>query len=184
MIERKPRPGFSWDDRPPAGVLTMMGPDQLGQLVDEHAGALMLLARQWCACPEDVVQEAFVRLAAQRPPPTNVRAWLFRVVHNGAISAGRSERRRRRHEGLAAAGRPAWFLPCEYTSLDADAVTAALEKLPPGQREIVVAHLWGGLTFEQIGELTDTASSTAHRHYLLALGQLRERLRVPCPKTK
>jgi DNA-directed RNA polymerase specialized sigma24 family protein len=53
--------------------------------------------------------------------------------------------------------------------------------LPLEQRETLVAHLWGGLTFEQIGELTGVSSSTAHRRYLAGLSALRERLRVTCP---
>ena len=32
---------------------------RLGRLVDRHASALELYARQWCEAPEDVVQEAF-----------------------------------------------------------------------------------------------------------------------------
>jgi RNA polymerase sigma-70 factor (ECF subfamily) len=159
-----------------------MGPEQLSRLVDEHAAALVLYARQWCAAPEDVVQEAFVKLAAQSRPPDNLAAWLYRVVRNGALAAARGEYRRRRHETIAAQRTPSWFAPSESAHLDGETATAALERLPLEQRETLVAHLWGGLTFEQIGELTGVSSSTAHRRYLTALESLRERLRVPCPK--
>jgi RNA polymerase sigma-70 factor (ECF subfamily) len=158
-----------------------MTPEALGRLVDRHAAALALYARQWCAAPEDVVQEAFVKLAGRRPPPADAAAWLYQVVRNGAISAGRAARRRQRHEADAAARRPAWFLPAEGAALDAAAAASALEALPAEERETVVAHLWGGLTFEQIGRLGGMAPSTAHRRYLKALAALRERLRVPCP---
>jgi RNA polymerase sigma factor (sigma-70 family) len=160
----------------------MMGPEKLGRLVDELAGALTLFARQWCASPEDVVQEAFVRLAAQRQPPDNLRAWLYTVVRNAAISAGRSERRRREYENAAAASRPTWFVPADNVLLDAEMVAGALETLPGEQRETLVAHLWGGLTFAQVGALTHVSASTANRRYLLALERLRERLRVECPR--
>ncbi len=43
-----------------------MDPDLLGQLLDRHAAALELYARQWCEVPEDVVQDAFLKLAGQR----------------------------------------------------------------------------------------------------------------------
>jgi RNA polymerase sigma-70 factor (ECF subfamily) len=159
-----------------------MGPELLGQLVDEHAAALVLYARQWCAVPEDVVQEAFVKLAALRTPPDSGIAWLYRVVRNGALSAARAARRRRHHEAEAAARTPTWFVPSVSVGPDAKVATQALEELPIEQRETVVAHLWGGLTFEEIGELTGVSSSTAHRRYLMALSALRERLRVPCPR--
>ncbi len=32
-----------------------MDPDLLGNLLDQHAAALELYARQWCDTPEDVV---------------------------------------------------------------------------------------------------------------------------------
>ena len=111
----------------------MMTPELLGRLVDEHAAALALFARQWCAAPEDVVQEAFVKLAARRPPPDDPAAWLFQVVRNGALSAARADRRRRRHETGAAARRPAWFAPSDHAALDGEAAAAALEGLPAGR---------------------------------------------------
>ena len=43
--------------------------------------------------PEDVVQDAVLKLAAQRVVPDNLAAWLFRVVRNGAIDAGQAARR-------------------------------------------------------------------------------------------
>jgi RNA polymerase sigma-70 factor (ECF subfamily) len=159
----------------------MMGPDQLGRLVDDHAAALVLYARQWCSAPEDVVQEAFIKLAAHNP--TEPVPWLYKVVRNAALSAARSERRRQRHERESATRAPVWFVPAVGKRLDEESATAALQSLPEEQREIIIAHLWGGLTFEQISGLTGTSSSSAHRCYLAGLSALRERLGVPCPKT-
>ena len=167
-----------------AGVITTMGPDLLGRLVDEHAAALVLYARQWCAAPEDVVQDAFLKLVGQTPAPAEPLPWLYKVVRNAALSAARSARRRQRHEAEAAARAPAWFVPTECAGLDAAAAAAALKTLPAEQREVIVARLWGGLTFEQIAEVTGTPASTAHRWYLAGLSALRERLKVPCPKAK
>jgi RNA polymerase sigma-70 factor (ECF subfamily) len=160
----------------------MMGPDYLGRLMDEHAAALVLYARQWCSAPEDVVQEAFVKLATQKPSPDHPAAWLYRVVRNRAISAARAEKRRRRHEGIAAARAPVWFRAADGARLDAATATAALTDLPAEQRETIIAHLWGGLTFEQIGELSGSSSSTAHRWYTAGLTALRQKLEAPCPR--
>jgi RNA polymerase sigma-70 factor (ECF subfamily) len=106
---------------------------------------------------------------------------LYRVVRNGAISAARSARRRRHHEATAAGRATAWFIPSETGGLDAEAAESALAELPIEQREIIVAHLWGGLTFEQIAPLAGCSSSTAHRCYLAGLSALREKLEKPCP---
>lgn len=157
---------------------------QLGLLIDRHAAALELYARQWCDEPEDVVQEAFVQLAGQLSVPRNPAAWLFRVVRNGAINAGKARRRRMLRETEAAGKTRTWFEPessaPDQSAVDAESAQAALAGLPLEQREIIVAHLWGGLTFEQIAELAGVSASSAHRHYHAGLTTLRARLGISC----
>jgi RNA polymerase sigma factor (sigma-70 family) len=162
--------------------MSEVGPELLGRLLDEHGAALVLYARCWCDVPEDVVQEAFVKLVQQATPPENLVAWLYRVVRNGAISAGRSEQRRRQREAAAARLRPSAFDEVGSDEIDANALTAALQQLPEDQREVIVAHLWGGFSFEEIAVLAGCSSSTAHRRYVAGLTALRERLGVACPK--
>lgn len=157
-----------------------MDPGILGRLLNEQAAALVLYARQWCAVPEDVVQEAFIQLVRQSRPPERVVPWLFRVVRNGAISSARKAKRQRRHENLAVRGQ-SWFEPSFDDRLDGAAATAALEQLPGNLREIITLHLWGGLTFAEIAEVTGTPSSTVHRRYQEGLELLRLTLKAPCP---
>ncbi len=156
------------------------GPELLTRLLDEHGAALVLYAQQWCNAPEDVVQEAFVRLVCQRPVPENVVGWLYRVVRNEAISASRAIARRARHESAAAHRGEPWFAVAAGERLDATAAADALGTLPIEERETIVARLWGGLSFEQIAELTNTSQSTAHRRYVAGLAALQERLGVSC----
>jgi RNA polymerase sigma factor (sigma-70 family) len=161
-----------------------MDSERLGMLIDRLAAALELYARQWSDEPEDVVQEAFVKLASQPATPLNPAAWLFRTVRNRAINAGIAKRRRRRHEAEAAAGVPAWFetgaTARHNAVVDPESAQAALAVLPLEQREIIVAHLWGGLTFDQIAELVGFSASSTHRLYQAGLMALREYLGVPC----
>src|SRR5687768_10252185 len=100
----------------------------LAAVVERHAAALTLYARQWTAAPEDVVQEAFVKLALRAEPPQPVAPWLFRVVRNAALSTARSERRRKRHESEAAR-KESWFVAPEGSVLDAAAAADLLETL-------------------------------------------------------
>jgi RNA polymerase sigma-70 factor (ECF subfamily) len=51
-----------------------------------------------------------------------------------------------------------------------------LAELPLQLREVIVARLWGGLTFEDIARLAGCSLPTAHRRYQTGLTQLRERL--------
>jgi RNA polymerase sigma factor (sigma-70 family) len=161
-----------------------MEPQTLGALIDRLAAALELYARQWCDSPEDVVQEAFMSLAAQRRSPENPSAWLFRAVRNGAINAGIAGRRRLRREAEAALAADAWFEAGPSSrhepEVDPDSAQFALSSLPVEQREVIVAHLWGGLSFGQIAEIAGTSTSSAHRLYHAGLSSLRDRLEVPC----
>ena len=149
-------------------------PTLLGQLYRQHAPALRLYARQWEEGAEDLVQNAFVRLAQQVPPPSQVVPWLYRVVRNEGLVAQRSAARRRRRERRA--GTPeAWFSAAEG-SLDADEAARLLAELPLELREVIVVRLWGGLTFEAVAALVGCSLPTAHRRYHAGLAQLRERL--------
>jgi RNA polymerase sigma-70 factor (ECF subfamily) len=164
--------------------MPVIGPQQLARILDEQGGALVLYARQWCPSgSEDVVQEAMVQLARQDPPPERIAAWLYRVVRNSAISAARAERRRRKYEAAAAIATP-WFAASHDDRLDTQAAQAALQRLSPEQRETIVARLWGGLTFDEIAEVTGSSSSSAHRWFEAGLAALRKSLGVTCPEKK
>jgi RNA polymerase sigma factor (sigma-70 family) len=140
----------------------------LAELVDRHGAALKLYARQWCLNPDDVVQQALIDLAGSGTAPENPAAWLFAAVRRRAISHGRSDRRRfeRRRDQHAAA----------------DAAAQALAELPLEDREIVIAHVWGRLTFQEIATLVGTSASTAQRRYEAAISRMRERMNTPCQK--
>ncbi len=158
----------------------MMTSADVARLIDMHAAPLVLCARQWCAEPEDVVQEAFVKLVRQSPPPADAVAWLYRVVRNGAINAAKLARRRQRRESVAAS-RVRWFVEPEVDGLDAESAVAALERLDSEQREVIVARHWGGLSFEQIAEVVGCSASTAFRRYCAGVDELRKQLGIICP---
>ena len=160
-----------------------MTADALAELVSRHAAALVLYARQWCAsAADDVVQTAFLKLVRQSPAPAHPVAWLYAVVRNAAMDASRSARRRKKHETVAAERTDTWFEPSDDpTGLDARAAAAALAELPPETREVVVAHLWGGQTFEEIAATVGGSASTAYRRYVAGLSHLRTLLGAPCP---
>jgi RNA polymerase sigma-70 factor (ECF subfamily) len=156
--------------------LSTIGTELLSRLVDQHGGPLVLYAQQFCATPEDVVQEAFLRLVQEPALPENVIGWLYRVVRNEAISTSRSASRRSRREAAVARRGEAWFDASPGDGLDAAAATAALEQLPLDEREVIVARLWGGLSLEQVADLAGCSVSTAHRRYQAGLAALRQKL--------
>lgn len=155
--------------------MSRIGPEALGQLYDEHAPGLLLYARQWSGTPEDVVQDAFLTLASQRVAPDQVLPWLYRVVRNGALAAARRDRRRQRRE-TRTADRPApWFNTAD-DQIDACQAQALLAELEPEVRAVVVARIWGGLTFDAIAQAHGCSLTTAHRRYGAGLTRLHQRM--------
>jgi RNA polymerase sigma factor (sigma-70 family) len=162
-----------------------MGTNDLERLtaaVAERAAGLVLYARQWldAAEAEDVVQEALVALLAQRRPPDNPIAWMYRAVRNAAFDAARSATRRRRREEVVARSRGAWLEATSESLLDAQAAELALRGLAPDFRQVVVLRIWGELGFAEIAEIMQLSVSTVHGRYASALSQLRIALEKPC----
>ncbi len=122
--------------------MSRLSPERLSQLLRERGAALVLYARQWCRCPEDVVQEAFLELIEQPTEPANVVAWLYRVVRHRALNASRSATRRTRRESL-------WRCPTKRGSnRPVNAGRRGKRGAPrvaADEREVIVARLRGGL---------------------------------------
>ena len=158
-----------------------MDPAVVGELIDRLAARLEVYAAQWVDSPADVVQDAFLQLVRQSVGPSDPEAWLFRVVRNRALSLAREKRRRLHREfEVASRWREQLAIP-DDSLLDLELVLQQLDRLPDEQREVIVAHLWSGLSFVQIGGLMEISSSTAHRWYATGLAELKRKLGVPCP---
>lgn len=162
-------------------------PEELGRLYREHAPSLRLYVRQWPEGDEDMVQEAFIKLAQQTSAPNQMLPWLYCVVRNAVLAATRGQVRRRRREVQANLGE-VWFDTTDDL-IDGGTASLRLAELSLEQREVVVARIWGGLTFEEVAQLVGCSLPTAHRRYQAGLAVLRERMTgswiptVPITKT-
>ena len=148
----------------------------LKRLYKQHAPALLLYARIWCRFSEDALQEAMIELSRQSELPPDPVAWLYQAVRFKAINLHRGERRRNKREREVALDRQHFFMDAMQSDTDAAELEVALKGLPEDLREIVIAKVWGGLTFEQIGYLNGGSSSGIHRRYHEALEKLKEQI--------
>jgi RNA polymerase sigma-70 factor (ECF subfamily) len=148
--------------------------NQLAKLIESQAGCLRLWVRSRCASDEDVVQEAFCRLAMQEPPPDNPVAWLYRVCRNLAEKQRLSDARRRQREVARSKLELAAVDPAG--PLEIQEMLAAVESLEQEQREVLIARVWGQLSLEEVGNLCGVSTATAFRRYEAALQALRLRL--------
>jgi len=150
------------------------------KLVETQLPALLLFARQWPHdSAEDIAQEAFIRLLNEKEWPENVTAWLFTVVRNQSNNHLRNEKRRKNREIDSAESKTRLFVQNEQNSNfneETERLIEQLEQLPLENREVIVAKIWGNLTFAQIAAMTDSSTSSVHRIYQAGLALLQKRL--------
>ena len=121
---------------------------------------------------EDVVQQAFVALSAEKTTPANPVSWLYTTARNIGINERKKLRRRRLRQQAVAKPETQ---PCElWRSQQCADVADQLQTLSDECRETVVAHIWGEMTFAEIAKMTNRSQATVWREYQRALEQLRE----------
>lgn len=144
--------------------------------------ALRVLRQPFLA--DETVQEAFLALwrhpQGYEPERGSVRAWLMSTVHHRAVDLVRREQAHRRR--MSVVPEPAPEDPAEE-ALEAvgvpeerAAVRAALEDLPPEQREVIELMYFEGLTQSQVAERTSIPLGTVKSRALLAMRRLRASL--------
>ena len=147
----------------------------LEEAYDRYAGQLyrhaLALTRRG-ADAEDAVQTAFVKLASRlraRAVIADLESYLHVAVRGEAL---RIAGRRRPAEPVDRLVAPRNGASLEET----EAVNLALAALPPEQREVVVLHVYDGMTFRRIGEVLGVPLDTAASRYRYAREKLKEML--------
>lgn len=153
-------------------------PERLGELFDAHHARLSRLARRLTSDPEeahDLVQEAFLRAArspARVPEGAAAEPWLVRVVVN--LCRDRQRRRRIRQRPLAE------IVPQQPGSPESAAVAratvqAALARLSPRRRAVLVLHELEGVDVVEVARLLGIARVTVRWHLAAARRDLNPR---------
>jgi len=149
--------------------------DHVRALYERHGPVLLAYAQsllQERAASEDVLHQVFVKLLQNgvgingHPLP-----YLYRAVRNTALN---HRRNRARECELVPDGHWLESPPgMEETGL---AVQSALAALPDEQREILILHVWGEMTFEEAAAALDISPNTAASRYRYGVARLKERL--------
>jgi RNA polymerase sigma factor (sigma-70 family) len=132
---------------------------------------------------EDLVQEVFAELVeANRKlmPIEHVTGWLFQVARNRIVDLFRKKKPIPLDEVLGIedllpsrdAGPDAEFLRREIL----EAITEALDELPPEQRAAFVAHEIDGISFQEMSAATGVGVNTLLSRKRYAVLHLRKRL--------
>ncbi len=100
-------------------------------------------------------------------------ALVFATIRRRAIDLARSTDRRAAREEGTEPEQP-FFTPDVEQRETQRVLEQAVNALPPNYREVVSLKIWGGLTFQQIAEVTKVPLNTAASRYRYALEELRE----------
>ena len=143
-------------------------------LYRQHGAALVLFASAITgerSRAQDAVHQVFLKLIAngELSRAQDKKAYLFACTRNAVLNERKFQDR---HEPLEMGA--AWFSPPHRDIAGERNLRRALAALPEDQREIVVLHIWGDLTFSQIADLLSISSNTAASRYRYALGKLRD----------
>lgn len=148
------------------------------------APKLLLFARQWVPIPadaEDVVQTAFVKFWHRQPDARPEHyPLLYATVRTTALDLLRGTGRRARREndpdaGVRRESDPFFDSTVEQRDTAAH-LDAALRRLPPEQREVLVLRIWSGLTFAEIAATLEEPINTVASRYRYALAALRRQM--------
>ena len=155
----------------------------------ENGSQLLLYARQQCrseADAEDVLQEALVQLVhaveggSFSGTRDQWRSYAYTAIRHLAMDRGRREQVRRNYataqqetlsEGVA---ETPWLSSAADDEYLRERLESMLRELPPEHAEVVVLHIWGDHTFQQIADMTGNKLSTITSRYRYALQALRK----------
>ncbi len=145
--------------------------EELGELLDRYWPTLVAWVGEAHWEAEDVVQKAFIKLAAEEPVPNNCVAWLFKVTKRLAINERLAFDKRRSREAKSASERRQG--DCVHSqSLDLE-LKELLSKLDGRQREVVIARVWGELTFDEIAAALNEPKASVWRVYQAGIAELK-----------
>ena len=130
---------------------------------------------------EDVVQDVFRRLCQEPVDAGDLRSYVFRSVRNRALDHVRLKSRRSVRgddTGWASIYRSDAASPEErmVSAETARQVQAALYGLEPDERECIVLHIYGEMTFEMMSKVLEAPMGTVASRYRRGLAKLREAL--------
>ena len=159
------------------------------ELYDRFINLLWSLARKMLrdtgSC-EDAVQAAFEKLwrtaGKYDPAKGSLETWVAMIGHRATVDKVRSERRH--PQALASDDSAAfdWLEAPDDTegaalaTVHGETVRAALEQLPPAQREALELAYFGGHTQSEVAELLEVPLGTVKTRTFHGLTRLRELL--------
>ena len=130
---------------------------------------------------EEIVQECFIKIwekRAQLRDDVPLKGYLFTTAHHAVLNELRRDQHHLRLNGeVAAAGPASVSNEAEYQEMEA-LYAAALDRLPPKQREVFVLSRQLGLSYPEIAARQGVSVKTVEAHIMQALKTMRNYFRL------
>jgi RNA polymerase sigma-70 factor (ECF subfamily) len=160
--------------------------DAFASLYARFAGPLFrylrgLVGRRDAA--EDALQETFLRVWRAAPdyePSAALSTWLFTIARNAGWNVIARERVRPAAPADRGADPPSPPRPGDRLEAEerAGAVRRAVDRLPDGERDVVLLAVFAGLRYAGIARVLDIPEGTVKSRMASAVGKLRGMLRA------
>jgi RNA polymerase sigma-70 factor (ECF subfamily) len=152
---------------------------EIESLYRQHGAALLLFAAAITgehSRAQDALHQVFLKLIADGNlrHVLDKKAYLFACVRNALLNEAKVRNRDTALDPDSTRFAAAWFTPPDRDYAAERNLRRALSLLPDDQREVIVLHIWGELTFSQIASLLDISPNTAASRHRYALAKLRE----------
>jgi len=150
------------------------------ELVQEHGPVVMRVCRALLAPAdaEDAWSETFLSALQAYPrlrPDSNVRGWLVTIAHRKALDQLRGAARRARPAGDLPDGATTDPTPVDHGG----ELRAALDALPPKQRQAVIFHYLADLPYAEVAPMIDSSEAAARRSAADGIANLRRHTAGP-----
>jgi RNA polymerase sigma-70 factor, ECF subfamily len=160
-------------------------PEAFGLLYERHRLAVYRYLRTRTRSEDDageltavVFERALIAIPRYRPTGGGISAWLIRIARNAAVDAGRRviavPLAEDVPDGRGSNGPEEHVLAGEANS----SLVAAVNNLPPVQREAIALRYAAGLTARQIGGVLGKSDQATQKLLSRALATIRETHRV------
>ena len=129
---------------------------------------------------DDLVQDTLARAWEKRQlwaAGSDLRAWLFTIMHNVFVNQRALARRDRMHVSLDdGEGSEAWQIPVragQYTRVELTELVAHVGRLPADQREVLVLAAVEELKYEELAQVLEIPLGTVMSRLSRARAKLR-----------
>jgi len=153
---------------------------EMEKVYDEYGAMFYTCALSVTANPsmaEDAIHEAFSRVLRLKELPRNLKAYMFRSVRNAAIDQIRQKGRLKAlpedYIFQSSASGPSKLVEQKQFK---EQVAKALMKLSEDERETIVEHIYGQLTFQEISDIRERSLGTVTSWYRRGIVKLKDYL--------